>query len=126
LQVLVIAELVGTAYYRLLHKRSSDPVLKQACDRILRDEARHIDFHADWLGDLGRLLLERATWSAQFQVLFSVAAQVAWMDHRRCLRAIGESDANFSAKRTASAFISSNNSTRAAEGIKPSAARAVF
>ena len=38
LQVLVIAELVGTAYYRLLHRRSRDPVLEQACDRILRDD----------------------------------------------------------------------------------------
>lgn len=91
LQVLVIAELVGTAYYRLLHARARDPVLKQACDRILRDEARHIDFHAEWLGDLqGRLLrLERATWSAQFQILFNVAVQVAWMDHRACLGSIG-------------------------------------
>lgn len=91
LQVLVIAELVGTAYYRLLHRRSRDPVLEQACDRILRDETRHIDFHAEWLGDFQwRLLpLERAAWSAQFQVLFTIAAQIAWIDHRFCLEALG-------------------------------------
>lgn len=91
LQVLVIAELVGTAYYRLLHRRSRDPVLEQACDRILRDETRHIDFHAEWLGDFQwRLLpLERAAWSAQFQVLFTIAAQIAWIDHRFCLEAFG-------------------------------------
>jgi hypothetical protein len=97
LQVLVIAELVGTAYYRLLHARSRDPVLEQVGDRILRDEARHIDFHADWLGDFQwRLLpLERAAWSAQFQILFSVAAQVAWTDHRRCLTVLGASRTEF-------------------------------
>ena len=97
LQVLVIAELVGTAYYRLVHGRAKDRVLAQVCDRILRDEARHIDFHADWLGDLQlRLLpLERAVWSAQFQVLFSVAAQIAWVDHRSCLVAAGANHAEF-------------------------------
>ncbi len=91
LEVLVIAELVGTAYYRLLHMRARDPVLESACDRILRDEVRHIDFHADWLGDfqLRLLPLERAAWSAQFQLLFTVAAHVAWIDHRRCLVAMG-------------------------------------
>ena len=97
LQVLVIAELVGTAYYRLLHKRTRDAELEQACDRILRDEARHIDFHADWLGDFQwRLLpLERSIWSAQFQVLFSLAAQIAWIDHRSCLRAVGARKTEF-------------------------------
>jgi rubrerythrin len=97
LQVLVIAELVGTAYYRLLHARARDPVLEQVCDRILRDEARHIDFHADWLGDFQSRLLpfERAGWSAQFQILFSVAAQVAWIDHGRCLTVAGASRREF-------------------------------
>jgi hypothetical protein len=97
LQVLVIAELVGTAYYRLLHARARDHVLEQVCDRILRDESRHIDFHADWLGDLQlRLLpLERAAWSAQFQILFAVAVQIAWIDHRRCLVATGANRTEF-------------------------------
>jgi hypothetical protein len=97
LQVLVIAELVGTAYYRLLHIRARDPVLAQVCDRILRDETRHIDFHADWLSDfqLRLLPLERAAWSAQFQILFSVAANVAWTDHGRCLVATGANRSEF-------------------------------
>jgi hypothetical protein len=97
LQVLVIAELVGTAYYRLLHARARDSVLEQVCDRILPDEARHIDFHADWLGDLQcRLLpLEQAAWSVQFQILFAVAAQIAWFDHQRCLVATGANRSDF-------------------------------
>lgn len=128
LQVLVIAELVGTAYYRLLHARSRDPVLKQACDRILRDEARHIDFHADWLGDFqGRLLpLERATWSAQFQILFGVAAQVAWMDHRSCLGAIGAKRREFFRETRCECIRFLKQLDRsAAEGINPVAPRTV-
>jgi rubrerythrin len=91
LQVLVIAELVGTAYYRLLHARSRDPVLLQVCDQILRDEAGHIDFHADWLGtsQLCFLPLERQPWKTRFQILFAVAARIAWFDHRYCLKSIG-------------------------------------
>jgi hypothetical protein len=91
LQVLVIAELVGTAYYRLLRARSPDPVLQQVCDQILRDETGHISFHADWLGtsQLCFLPLERQPWRARFQILFALAARIAWFDHRDCLRSIG-------------------------------------
>ena len=129
LQVLVIAELVGTAYYRLLHARSRDPVLEQVCDRILRDEARHIDFYADWLGDLQwRLLpLERAAWSAQFQILFSVAAQVAWMDHRHCLGAVGAKRREFfrEARRECIYFLKQLDHG-VAEGVNPAAPRGAF
>jgi len=91
LQVLVIAELVGTAYYRLLRARSDDPVLQQVCDQILRDETGHIYFHADWLGtsQLCFLPLERQPWSARFKILFALATRVAWLDHRCCLERIG-------------------------------------
>jgi hypothetical protein len=91
IQLLLIAELIGTAYYRLLHVRARDPVLEEMCALILQDEARHVDFHADWFGDFqSRLLpLERAIWNAQFQILFAAAAFVAWADHHRCLTAIG-------------------------------------
>ena len=91
IQVLVIAELVGTAYYRLLQRQTRDRVLEETCVLILNDEAQHINFHADWLGDFqSRLLpMERAGWNLQFQVLFAAAAQVAWIDHRSCLVAAG-------------------------------------
>lgn len=91
LQVLVIAELVGTAYYRLLRARSPDPVLQQVCDQILRDETGHIYFHADWLGtsQLCFLPLERQPWRARFQILFALATRIAWFDHRCCLESVG-------------------------------------
>jgi hypothetical protein len=97
IQLLVTAELVGTAYYRLLQARARDPVLDDTCRLILKDEARHVDFHADWFGDFqSRLLpLEREIWNVQFQLLFTMAAVVAWMDHRSCLKMIGVNNAEF-------------------------------
>lgn len=128
LQVLVIAELVGTAYYRLLHARSRDPVLEQVCDRILRDEGRHIDFHADWLGDFHwRLLpLERAAWSAQFQILFGLAAQIAWLDHRKCFHAIDANRREFfrEARRECIYFLKQLEET-VAQNVRPAAQRAL-
>jgi len=91
IQLLVTAELVGTAYYRLLRTRTRDPVLEEACHLILQDEAQHLDFHAEWLGDFqARLLpLERGAWNAQFQILFSAASEVAWLDHKPALLVSG-------------------------------------
>ena len=91
LQVLVIAELVGTAYYRALRARIRDLVLEQVCALILRDEAEHVAFHAErfatWQG--GWLPIERAIWIGQFQVAFLVAASIAWLAHGPALRAAG-------------------------------------
>jgi hypothetical protein len=95
--VLVIAEIVGTAYYRLLHRRTCDPVLEQVCEIVLRDEARHIAFHVDWLGQTHACLLpfERGVWALQFQLLFSTAAQIAWFDHRHALATVGATRREF-------------------------------
>ncbi len=91
IQVLLIAELVGTAYYRMLARRARDPILDQVCARILADEAQHVAFHLDRLRDIQAALLpaERAAWSLQFQFLFSAALHAAWIDHRAALVAIG-------------------------------------
>jgi hypothetical protein len=87
IQVLVIAELVGTAYYRLLRARTRDSVLDDTCELLLRDEAQHVEFHAQWLGEFlsRKLPLEVGAWRTQFQALFSAAATVAWIDHRDAL-----------------------------------------
>lgn len=97
LQVLVIAEIVGTAYYRMLQLRSRDPVLDQVCLLLLRDEARHIEFHVHWLRAVQARWLpaEREAWSLQFQALFTAAANVAWFDHRAALKSTGGSKREF-------------------------------
>jgi hypothetical protein len=97
LQVLVIAEIVGIAYYRLLQMRTCDPVLDQVCLLLLRDEAPHIDFHTCWLRDVQARWLpaERAGWSLQFQLLFAAAANMAWFDHREGLKSSGGNKREF-------------------------------
>lgn len=97
IQVLVIAEIVGTAYYRLLGMRTRDPVLEEVCALLLRDEANHIAFHVDWFSAMrGRWLpAECEAWNLQFQLLFAAAAQVAWIDHCAALQLVGASKAEF-------------------------------
>ncbi len=111
IQVLLIAELVGTAYYRTLARRARDPILDQVCARILTDEARHVAFHLDRLREIHAALLpaERSAWSLQFQLLFTAALLVAWIDHRDALGAICTRRAEFysEARKECIAFLDS-------------------
>jgi hypothetical protein len=97
LQVLVIAELVGTGYYRLVRRHSHDPVILHVCDLILADEAPHVLFHCDRFSanQAAWLPLERAVWAVLFQLLFLGATTVAWIDHGAALRALGGSRREF-------------------------------
>ena len=90
IQTLLIAEIIGTAYYRLL-RSTGDPVLRQVCELMLRDEGPHLRFHADRVvvTQLRWGLLRRALWTAQFRLLFRAAVTAAWIDHRPALRALG-------------------------------------
>ena len=90
IQVLLTAELVGTTYYRLL-RSTGDNLLRQVCESMVRDEEAHLRFHADRIvtAQLGWSRLRRALWTAQFRLLFAGTLRVAWLDHRRALRAVG-------------------------------------
>lgn len=91
IQVLVIAELVGTVYYRLLREWAADPALLEVCDLVLRDEAKHVAFHRERFATDQRhwLPIERAMWGTLFQILFVFATIVVWFDHQNALLAIG-------------------------------------
>lgn len=97
IQIHVIAELVGTAYYRVLGRHSVDSALRQLCEIVLRDEAQHIAFHHDRFSASHAhwLPIERAVWAAQFQLLFLGAACVAWSDHRSALLSVGATRREF-------------------------------
>ncbi|MDA8975282.1 hypothetical protein N9F50_01715 [Akkermansiaceae bacterium] len=47
-QMLLTAEITAEAYYDLLSQHVADPVIHQACTRILKDEIGHLGFHADF------------------------------------------------------------------------------
>jgi hypothetical protein len=91
LQVLMIAEIVGTAYYRLLQRLSPDPVIADVCQLLLVDEEMHLKFHHE------RFRADQAEWSpirqhmwrAQFRGLLLAAETAAWIDHGPALRSIG-------------------------------------
>ena len=91
LQILLLTELVSTAYYRVLQRHSPDAPLADMCGLILRDEAGHVAFHRDRLAAKGRspLGLVGALWQTQFWFCGYAAATVLWTSHGPCLTAIG-------------------------------------
>ena len=97
LQVLLLTELVSTAYYRVLRRHSPDAPLAAMCGLILRDEAGHVAFHRDRLAGTGRSPLgpSGALWQVQFWLCGCAAASVLWTSHGRCLTAIGGSRAEY-------------------------------
>jgi hypothetical protein len=97
IQVLVIAELVGTAYYRLLRESVPDCLLVEVCELVLRDEANHVSFHRERFATDQRhwLPMEHALWALQFQTLFMLATAVVWLDHRKLLACLGNDKRRF-------------------------------
>jgi len=100
IQMLLTAEIVGTAYYELVNAGIQDTALNAALGLMLRDEAGHVSFHQDRLGFRWRTYLpfERVLWSGQFQALVLTALRFAWLDHGPCLRTLGYSRQDFTAR----------------------------
>jgi len=90
IQTVVVAELVGGAYFGLL-RSTGDPVLRQVCELMVRDETQHRRFHVDRVvvAQLRWSALRRALWTAQFRLMLRAALLAAWVDHRAALRAVG-------------------------------------
>lgn len=97
LQVLLLTELVSTAYYRVLRRHSPDKPLAEMCSLILRDEAGHVAFHRDRLSAETPLPfgIRGAWWQTQFWFCGCAAATMLWVNHGACLKAIGGSRAEY-------------------------------
>ncbi len=122
-QILLSAELIARGYYGLLARHAPDPVIRESCLRITRDEAGHIAFHVDFFRD--RLAVwpawRAALWRAQFLLLFQCAGLVVWWDHGRALLGCGISRQMFQEKtgRARLSFLGSLKSSSAKwRGIK--------
>ncbi|MES2468654.1 MAG: ferritin-like domain-containing protein [Verrucomicrobiota bacterium] len=113
-QILLSAELIARGYYGLLARQAPDPVIRDSCLRITRDEVAHIAFHVDFFRD--RLAVwpawRAALWRTQFLCLFQCARLVVWWDHGRALRGCGISRQLFQEKtgRACLSFLGSLNS----------------
>jgi hypothetical protein len=97
LQVLLLTEIVSTAYYRVLRRHGQDAALRAMCALILRDEGGHVTFHRDRLRASGRSTrgLRGMAWAVQFCVLGLAAATMLWVNHGPCLKALGGTGAEF-------------------------------
>jgi hypothetical protein len=97
LQILLLTELVSTAYYRVLCAHVPDAPVADMCRLILRDEAGHVAFHRERLADAGRssVGLGGALWQAQFWAFGHAAATMLWVNHGACLTAIGGSRSEY-------------------------------
>lgn len=91
LQVLLLTELVSTAYYRVLQRRVGDVAVRAMCGLILRDEAGHVAFHRDRLAHANPTpaSLPGAVWQLQFWLCGLAAASVLWLSHGPCLQPFG-------------------------------------
>jgi hypothetical protein len=86
--VLLVVEIVSTGYYRVIRRHVGDEPIAEMCKLILRDEARHIDFHRDRLAarhpsGVGAL------WKLRLHLLGHACAWFLWLGHRRCFRSLG-------------------------------------
>ena len=92
LQVLLLTELVSTAYYRVLRRHINDQPVRDMCSLILRDEAGHVAFHRARLAAApSQGVIANLLWTTQFFVCGYAAATMLWINHRHCLTAIGGS-----------------------------------
>lgn len=97
LQVLLLTEIVSTAYYRVLRRHVDDEAIEQMCGLILRDESGHVAFHR---ARLAAKFDEAPSfqWVGQFWACGLGAATMLWVNHGPCLTAIGGSRAEYFAE----------------------------
>lgn len=86
--VLLVVEVVSTGYYRVIRRNVGDQPIADMCKLILRDEARHIDFHRDRLASHHPRGVSWL-WAWQFHLLAEACAWFLWHGHGPALRAIG-------------------------------------
>jgi hypothetical protein len=89
LMVLLVAEVIGGAFYGLLASRLPEGALRRGLEEICEDEQHHLDFHGRFFARQGWGMLTRAAWQAAGWSLALAALGVVLVDHRRTLRTMG-------------------------------------
>ncbi len=93
LYILLLTEIVSTAYYRLLKRHCPDKCIQDVCRLILRDEAGHVNFHRDRLAEAGGMY--GVVWETLFRFFGLAAGTMLWVNHRPALKALGAGDVEF-------------------------------
>jgi hypothetical protein len=89
--VLVTAEVLAVPFYQALRDATRSQLLRSICERILCDEAAHLDYQALTLGLIRRPLSNRARVICVLchSILFHCTALVLWQQHHVVFRAAG-------------------------------------
>lgn len=89
--VLVTAEVLAVPFYRALGDATGSSLLHSICQRILVDEATHLNYQALTIGLIRRPLGKkaRAIRSLCHLLLFHGTALLLWHQHRRVFRSAG-------------------------------------
>ncbi len=97
IQILLSAELIARAYYALLARHVPEPAIQRCCTRLVRDEIKHIAFHAEFFHERFATWSPLAVrvWKWQFQTLFRVAEMIVWSNHRSAFVGLGVDKAVF-------------------------------
>jgi hypothetical protein len=97
LTVLLLTEIVSTAYYRLIHRHVNDAAIRSMCQLILRDEGGHVAFHRDRLASAARACDGHYGWwcKCRFRAFGFGAASMLWINHAPALLALGATRAEF-------------------------------
>lgn len=100
-----IVEALASAYYRAIHDSTDEPVLRELCTRLARDEARHFSMFRRLLmaeRETGANSFLRNAWLTLRRVKELENDQVAYAFH--CSGPVGESD-GYRQKRAAQRFL---------------------
>lgn len=89
LVVLLLAEVIGVAFYGAIASRLPVGTMRDAIDAICDDEAGHLAFHADFFRTQVRTRAERAAFVAACVAGGTVAGALVLFEHAATLRAIG-------------------------------------
>ena len=84
ISVLLTAEVIAITYYSTLAKASTERQASQLFERILQDEATHLQFHGEHLSQL-RCGPYAIRWQLHRVLMWTVATLV-WIEHRHVLK----------------------------------------
>jgi len=95
--VVVMVESMAEIYYAAVKRLTPCPLLQSECERILRDEVRHIQFQCEHLAFARRRLprWQRVLLWAGEMMFYGVVCAAVWMAHGRLLQFSGMTPGRF-------------------------------
>ncbi len=87
--VLLVAEIIGRCYYRLLAARLPHGQIRRMLGDIVADERAHLRFHCRFLRSQTCTAWQRFTFVATWRITVVAAAALFVVDHRSALRDLG-------------------------------------